>query len=99
GQCAEDDAIQGRLEPLEVPCVDAGVLASAVGMDKAVMKVLFAARGLPVCPYRVVLRHEWEASADAISADLQKTLKYPMFVKPANLGSSVGISKAKDAAG
>jgi D-alanine-D-alanine ligase len=68
-------------------------------MDKAVMKVLFAARGLPVCPYRVVLRHEWTADKDQVADDLEKALKYPMFVKPANLGSSVGISKAKDAAG
>jgi D-alanine-D-alanine ligase len=68
-------------------------------MDKAVMKVLFAARGLPVCPYRVVLRHEWEADRDGVAADLEKALKFPMFVKPANLGSSVGISKAKDAPG
>jgi D-alanine-D-alanine ligase len=96
GPYGEDGTIQGLLELANIPYVGAGVLASAVGMDKAVMKVLFAARGLPVCPYRVVLRHEWDASTDEIAADLQKSLKYPMFVKPANLGSSVGISKAKD---
>src|SRR5438067_8512605 len=99
GPYGEDGTIQGLLELANIPYVGAGVLASAVGMDKAVMKVLFAARGLPVCPYRVVLRHEWDAEADAIAADLEKVLQYPMFVKPANLGSSVGISKAKDAAG
>src|SRR5215204_5593606 len=99
GPYGEDGTIQGLLELANVPYVGAGVLASAVGMDKGVMKVLFAARGLPVCPYRVVLRHEWDAEPDAIAADLEKTLKYPMFVKPANLGSSVGISKAKDAGG
>jgi D-alanine-D-alanine ligase len=68
-------------------------------MDKAVMKTLFAARGLPVCPYRVLRRHEWNADGTTIAAELEKALKYPMFVKPANLGSSVGISKAKDAIG
>ncbi|HMC78003.1 MAG TPA: D-alanine--D-alanine ligase family protein [Vicinamibacterales bacterium] len=97
GPYGEDGTIQGLLELANIPYVGAGVLASAVGMDKAVMKVLFAARGLPVCPYRVVLRHEWEAEPEQVAADLEKTLKYPMFVKPANLGSSVGISKAKDA--
>jgi D-alanine-D-alanine ligase len=99
GPYGEDGTMQGLLELANIPYVGAGVLASAVGMDKGVMKVLFAARGLPVCPYRVILRHEWDADADGIAADLGKTLKYPMFVKPANLGSSVGISKAKDAAG
>jgi D-alanine-D-alanine ligase len=99
GPYGEDGTIQGLLELANIPYVGAGVLASAVGMDKAVMKVLFAARGLPVCPYQVVLRHEWEAARTVIAASLEKTLKFPMFVKPANLGSSVGISKAKDAAG
>jgi len=95
GPYGEDGTMQGLLELANIPYVGCGVLASAVGMDKAVMKVLFAARGLPVCPYRVVMRHEWERNPDAIAADLEKTLKFPMFVKPANLGSSVGISKAK----
>lgn len=96
GPYGEDGTIQGLLELANVPYVGDGVLASAVGMDKGVMKVLFAARGLPVGPYRVVLRHEWERNADSILAELAKALKFPMFVKPANLGSSVGISKAKD---
>jgi D-alanine-D-alanine ligase len=95
GPYGEDGTIQGLLELANVPYVGAGVLASAVGMDKAVMKVLFAAAGLPVGPYRVVMRHDWQASRDAIVDDLEKALRYPMFVKPANLGSSVGISKAK----
>ena len=97
GPYGEDGTIQGLLELANIPYVGAGVLASAVGMDKAVMKVLFAARALPVCPYRVALRHEWERNSDGILADLERSLDYPMFVKPANLGSSVGISKAKDA--
>src|SRR4051812_9060846 len=95
GPYGEDGTIQGLLELANVPYVGAGVLASAVGMDKAVMKVLFAAADLPVGPYRVVMRHDWQTSRDAIVADLEKALGYPMFVKPANLGSSVGISKAK----
>jgi D-alanine-D-alanine ligase len=99
GPYGEDGTIQGLLELANVPYVGAGVLASAVGMDKGVMKVLFAAAGLPVCPYRVVLRHDWQQGRDTIAADLERTLGYPMFVKPANLGSSVGISKAKTRAG
>jgi D-alanine-D-alanine ligase len=99
GPYGEDGTIQGLLELANIPYVGGGVLASAVGMDKGVMKVLFAERGLPVCPYRVVLRHEWERATDRIAGELEKALKYPMFVKPANLGSSVGISKAKDSSG
>ena len=95
GPYGEDGTIQGLLELANVPYVGAGVLASAVGMDKGVMKVLFQAAGLPVCPYRVVLRHEWQREPGTITTDLEKALRYPMFVKPANLGSSVGISKAK----
>jgi D-alanine-D-alanine ligase len=99
GPYGEDGTIQGLLELANVPYVGAGVLASAVGMDKAVMKVLFVAAGLPVCPYRVILRHEWQQAREAIAADLERGLAYPMFVKPANLGSSVGISKAKNRTG
>jgi D-alanine-D-alanine ligase len=96
GPYGEDGTIQGLLELANVPYVGAGVLASAVGMDKAVMKIVFAAHGLPVGPWRALLRHEWEADRDATIATLETALGYPMFVKPANLGSSVGISKAKD---
>jgi D-alanine-D-alanine ligase len=96
GPYGEDGTIQGLLELANVPYVGAGVLASAVGMDKAAMKLVFAANGLPVCPYQVVLRYQWEASHDGTLDSLEATLGYPMFVKPANLGSSVGISKAKD---
>lgn len=99
GPYGEDGTIQGLLELANVPYVGAGVLASAVGMDKGMMKLVFTARGLPVCPYRVVLRHEWERDPDGLGASLEKDLGFPMFVKPANLGSSVGISKAKDRAG
>ena len=96
GPFGEDGTIQGLLELANVPYVGAGVLASAVGMDKAIMKLVFSAHGLPVCPYRVVPRHEWEAYGETTLDGLEKALGYPMFVKPANLGSSVGISKAKD---
>ena len=99
GPYGEDGTIQGLLELANIPYVGGGVLASAVGMDKAMMKVAFAGRDLPMCPYRVVLRHEWERAPGPIAAELEKALRFPMFVKPANLGSSVGISKAKDAAG
>ncbi len=99
GPYGEDGTIQGLLELANIPYVGAGVLASAVGMDKAVMKTLFAARGLPVCAYRTVLRHEWQSNPATIASALEKALRFPMFVKPANLGSSVGISKAKDPAG
>jgi D-alanine-D-alanine ligase len=98
GPYGEDGTIQGLLELANVPYVGAGVLASAVGMDKALMKLVFSARGLPVCPYRVVLRHDWSRDRPGIVADLERALAFPMFVKPANLGSSVGISKAKDSA-
>jgi D-alanine-D-alanine ligase len=96
GPYGEDGTIQGLLELANVPYVGAGVLASAVGMDKAIMKLVFSAHGLPVCAYRVVLRHEWEAQGESTLDTLEAALGYPMFVKPANLGSSVGISKAKE---
>jgi D-alanine-D-alanine ligase len=99
GPYGEDGTIQGLLELANVPYVGAGVLASAVGMDKAMMKVVFAAAGLPVCPSRVVMRHDYQGRRDAVAAELEAALGYPMFVKPANLGSSVGISKAKTRTG
>jgi D-alanine-D-alanine ligase len=94
GPYGEDGTVQGLLELANVPYVGCGVLGSAVGMDKAVMKTLFAARGLPVGPHLVVLRPEWTADAAGVTARVAGTLGYPVFVKPANLGSSVGISKA-----
>jgi D-alanine-D-alanine ligase len=94
GPYGEDGTIQGVFELANVPYVGAGVLGSAVGMDKAVMKRLFEARGLPVSPYVVVLRHEWAAAARTITGQVSSHLGFPVFVKPANLGSSVGISKA-----
>jgi D-alanine-D-alanine ligase len=96
GPFGEDGTIQGLLELANVPYVGAGVLASAVGMDKGMMKVVFAAHGLPVCPYSVVRAHDWDSRRDDVAGELERELGFPMFVKPANLGSSVGISKAKD---
>ncbi|MGH7342729.1 MAG: D-alanine--D-alanine ligase family protein [Candidatus Rokuibacteriota bacterium] len=95
GPYGEDGTVQGLLELANVPYVGAGVLGSAVGMDKAVMKTLFAARGLPIVLHEVVVRPEWERDRTAITGRVSRTLRYPVFVKPANLGSSVGISKAK----
>jgi D-alanine-D-alanine ligase len=99
GPYGEDGTIQGLLELANVPYVGSGVLASAVGMDKATMKLVFTAQGLPVGPYRVVLRYEWDRGRDELLETLEGALGYPMFVKPANLGSSVGISKAKERQG
>jgi len=98
GPYGEDGTVQGLLELANVPYVGAGVLGSAVGMDKAVMKTLFIARNLPVGPYMVVLRPEWHGDVDAVTRRVTEELRYPVFVKPANLGSSVGISKAKSEA-
>ncbi len=94
GPYGEDGTVQGLLELANVPYVGCGVLGSAVGMDKAVMKTLFTAAGLPVGRYLVVLRPEWLADPLGVTARVVSTLAYPVFVKPANLGSSVGISKA-----
>jgi len=94
GPFGEDGTVQGFLELTGLAYVGAGVTASAVGMDKAVAKAVFDAHGLPGLPYQVVLRKNWEADPTAIIARCEATLRYPMFTKPANLGSSVGISKA-----
>jgi D-alanine-D-alanine ligase len=95
GPYGEDGTVQGLLELANVPYVGAGVLGSAVGMDKAVMKTLFAAEGLPIVRHEVVLRREWERDRETMTSRVAQALRYPVFVKPANLGSSVGISKAK----
>jgi D-alanine-D-alanine ligase len=97
GPYGEDGTVQGLLELANVPYVGAGVLASAVGMDKAAMKKIFAADHLPICDYEVVLANEWRRDERAIMARIGTRLGFPVFVKPANLGSSVGISKARHA--
>ena len=94
GPKGEDGTIQGLFTLMERPFVGSGVLGSAVGMDKQAMKAAFAAADLPQVPYACLNAAELEASPDAVAERLEATLGYPCFVKPANLGSSVGISKA-----
>ena len=96
GPYGEDGTLQGLLELANIPYVGAGVLAAAVGMDKAVMKVLFAASGLPIVRHDILLRRDWQADRAGIVSELTGRLRFPLFVKPANLGSSVGISRAMD---
>ena len=94
GKHGEDGTLQGLLELANLPYVGAGVLSSAAAMDKTVAKVLFKGHELPVVDYFVVSNKDWEASRTATLALLVQQLAFPMFVKPANLGSSIGISKA-----
>ncbi len=96
GTFAEDGTIQGLFEMADIPYVGCGVLASSCGMDKTVMKTLFRDAGLPQCKYTWFLRSEWESDAEAIFDKVEAALPYPVFVKPANLGSSVGVSHAVD---
>jgi D-alanine-D-alanine ligase len=99
GPMGEDGTVQGLLELAGVPYVGCGVAASAVGMDKALMKAAFAAAGLPLLPWLLVRRGELRADAAAVYGRVEAALRYPVFVKPANMGSSVGVGKAKDRAG
>jgi D-alanine-D-alanine ligase len=94
GTFGEDGTIQGLLELADLPYVGAGVLGSAAGMDKDIMKALFRSAGLPIVKHVTTLRSEWDADHKKTESKIDKQLKYPVFVKPANLGSSVGISKA-----
>jgi len=96
GTFGEDGTIQGMLEMLNIPYVGAGVLASAVGMDKVAMKKMFASVGLPQCVYRYFTRKQWERDRSYFLMEIEMSLGYPCFVKPANLGSSVGVSKARN---
>jgi D-alanine-D-alanine ligase len=97
GPYGEDGTVQGLLELANLPYVGCGVLASAVGMDKAMMKVVFAQHGLSQVEHAVVLRSEWTRNRAGVREGLLAKLPMPLFVKPANLGSSVGISKVHDA--
>lgn len=97
GTYGEDGTLQGLLEMAGVPYVGCGVLASSCGMDKVTMKVLFKEAGLPICKYAWLLRSEWERDPGPVAARVARELGFPCFVKPANLGSSVGISRATDA--
>ncbi|MCY4509774.1 MAG: D-alanine--D-alanine ligase [Acidobacteria bacterium] len=98
GPYGEDGTLQGLLELADIPYVGAGVVGAAAGMDKAVMKALFAAAGLPIVKHETVLRRAWRRDREKILADVSARLDYPLFVKPANLGSSLGISRAADQA-
>ena len=94
GTFGEDGTIQGLLELADIAYVGAGVLGSAAGMDKDIMKSLFRAAGLPIVKHITILRGDWESAPNKVHKLVESKLKYPVFVKPANLGSSVGISKA-----
>src|SRR6202790_832861 len=93
GTFGEDGTIQGLFELAGIAYVGSGVLGSAAGMDKDVMKRLFVQAGLPIVKHVTLLRAEWEKSPRKAITEVEAALKYPVFVKPANLGSSVGISK------
>ena len=93
GPMGEDGTLQGLFELAEVPFVGSGVLGSAVSMDKRVMKTLLKARGLPVGDHVPVSRERWRNEAEAVRAEAEAAFPYPWFVKPANMGSSVGVSR------
>lgn len=96
GPYGEDGTLQGLLEMAAIPFVGCGTLASACGMDKVAMKVLFRDAGLPLCHYTWLLRSEWEENPAQVLRRIAREIGFPCFIKPANLGSSVGISKATD---
>ena len=93
GPYGEDGTVQGLLASYGIPYVGADVASSAIGIDKRQMKHVFAARALPQVPHRPVRRSEWERDRDAILSDIESTLRYPLFTKPARQGSSIGIRK------
>lgn len=96
GTYGEDGTIQGLFEMAGIPYIGCGVLASSCGMDKVVMKTLFRDADLPICKYVWFLRSEWERDAKTVVEQVKAKLGFPCFVKPANLGSSVGVSRADD---
>ncbi len=96
GTFGEDGTVQGLLELAGLPYVGAGVVGSAVAMDKAIFKAVMTAHDIPILPWSLVLRSVWEQDPEDVLSDLEEALEYPMFTKPANLGSSVGISKCGD---
>ncbi|HLX83061.1 MAG TPA: D-alanine--D-alanine ligase family protein [Terriglobales bacterium] len=96
GTFGEDGTIQGLLELADMAYVGAGVLGSSAGMDKDIMKSLFRAAALPIVKHVTILRSQFERDPKKVTRSVENKLKYPVFVKPANLGSSVGISKAHD---
>jgi len=94
GTFGEDGTVQGLLELADLPYVGAGVLGSALGMDKVVQKMLLAHHGVPIVDYVMLLRSRWDREPQACIAEIENRFRYPVFIKPANLGSSVGVSKA-----
>lgn len=96
GMHGEDGTVQGLFKLANIPFVGCGVMASSVGMDKIIMKDIFKANSIPTVNYTWFLRKEYESEKEKVILNIEKKLKYPMFVKPSNLGSSIGISKAKD---
>jgi D-alanine-D-alanine ligase len=94
GTFGEDGTVQGLLELADIPYVGAGVMSSAVAMDKVVMKDVLRSHGLPVVDHVVVKRARWATDSQSVRAEVASSIGYPCFVKPANLGSSVGVSKA-----
>ena len=98
GPFGEDGTVQGLLELAGLPYVGAGVVGSAVGMDKAIFKHVMAANGVPVLPWRLFTGEQWRRNPEAVLDAVEVALPYPVFTKPANLGSSVGISKCRDRA-
>jgi D-alanine-D-alanine ligase len=99
GPCGEDGTVQGLLELADIPYVGAGVLGSALGMDKIAMKAVFNSHGLPVVEHLALKRKDWERHPEAMMDLIERELGYPCFIKPANLGSSVGISKVHERGG
>ncbi|MDR7870562.1 MAG: D-alanine--D-alanine ligase family protein [Tissierellaceae bacterium] len=96
GTHGEDGSIQGFFELMDIPYVGCGVLASSVGMDKILMKDVYKGNGIPIVNYHWFYRSNWKNNKDSVVKEIEEKLNYPVFVKPANLGSSIGINIAKD---
>ncbi|MDE0425944.1 MAG: D-alanine--D-alanine ligase [Candidatus Poribacteria bacterium] len=96
GMHGEDGTLQGLLELMNLPYVGAGVVGSAVGMDKIMMKAILGENTLPVLPYLYWTRHDWDTRRDEVLKEVDATLSYPLFVKPAMSGSSIGVSQVKN---
>ncbi|MEM7116141.1 MAG: D-alanine--D-alanine ligase family protein [Chloroflexota bacterium] len=98
GTFGEDGTVQGLLELADIPYIGAGVVGSAVGMDKAIFKGVMVANDIPILPWRLYTRRQWASDPERVMNDIEAALTYPVFTKPANLGSSVGIQKCDDRA-
>ena len=96
GVHGEDGSLQGLLELMDIPYVGAGVVGSGVGMDKIMMKAILNENGLPVLPYVPFTKHDWDSANNEILRTIKEKMSYPVFVKPAVSGSSIGVSQAKD---